>query len=112
MQICRRNSKPLIAVFSLIVLQKLCVLPSSLPPGRASAAAVLPHSDLSSEIRMTRNKIGRREGKEGAGAPSPPNPAVCGMRIPWTRVRVKLYRAREGCECVGLENANLLCVSL
>ena len=71
MQICWRNCKPLIAAFSLIVASKaLCA--TVLPPGRASAAAVLPHSDLSSEIRVTRNQTVRREGKEGAGAPSPP----------------------------------------
>lgn len=70
MQIRRGNCKSLIAVFSLIVASK-ALRAAFLPPGRASAAAVLPHSDLSSEIRVTRNKSGRREGKQGAGAPSP-----------------------------------------
>lgn len=71
MQIRRGNCKSLIAVFSLIVASK-ALRAAFFPPGRASAAAVLPHSDLSSEIRVTRNKSRRREGKQGAGAPSPP----------------------------------------
>lgn len=58
MQICRRNCKPLIAVFSLIIASKALRAPF-LPLGRASAAAVLPHSDLSREIRVTQNKTKR-----------------------------------------------------
>lgn len=65
MQICRRNYKPLITVFSLIIASKALCAPF-LPPRRASAAAVLPHSDLSSEIRVTQNKTKR--GRRWLGA--------------------------------------------
>lgn len=75
MQICRRNCKPLIVMFSLIIASKArCA--HFLPPGRASAAAVLPHSDLSSEIRVTQNKTQRRRGWLGAG--STRDSGVCG----------------------------------
>lgn len=77
MQICLRNDKPLIAVLSLISSEARCA--PSLPPGRASAAAVLPHSDLSSEIRVTQNKTKRGRGGWGTTPLSPPS----GLRGLW-----------------------------
>lgn len=54
MQIYWSHCKPLIAAILSWSLQKLCVLLSSLWEG-----PVLPHSDLSSEIRVTQNKTRR-----------------------------------------------------
>lgn len=109
MQICWRNYAPLIAMFALIIASKALCAPF-LPPGRPSAAAVLPHSDLSSEIRVTQNKPKRGRGWLG-------HLPHLGPRGLWRIPREgSLHHGWSGNnnlqgivhEHVGLENTNLL----